>query len=224
MLKQRFACLPVLIALLIVTTVSYGQGNLPFAGEVMEIQKRLDTIWDKSKPSILFTGSSSVRLWNDLQERFPENQVLNTGFGGSQTSDLANFLNELILDYNPSKVFIYEGDNDIFAKKKPKQIIGTFTTVLDTLQQKRPDLEIVLISAKPSISRWKFRSRYKRLNKKLKALALGREAVSYVDVWSVMLNRRKLKKDLFIEDGLHMNAKGYDLWEEALKDFVTLGK
>ncbi|WP_422860466.1 GDSL-type esterase/lipase family protein [Flagellimonas sp. S174] len=223
-MKQILYNFPFLVVLFLCSGTSYGQSSLPFYGEVKEIQERMDTIWDRSKPSILFTGSSSVRLWKDLQERFPENQVLNTGFGGSQTSDLANFLNELILDYNPSKVFIYEGDNDIFAKKRPKKIIGTFIVVLDTLQQQKPNLEIVLISAKPSISRWKFRSRYRRLNRKLKALASERSRISYADVWSVMLDRRKLKKDLFIEDGLHMNSKGYDLWEEALKDFVTLGE
>ncbi|MEM9362783.1 MAG: GDSL-type esterase/lipase family protein [Bacteroidota bacterium] len=223
-MKLVFHKLSLLLFLLTGIADGLAQSSLPFAGEVMEIQKRMDTVWDASKPSILFTGSSSIRLWNDLEERFPENQILNTGFGGSQCSDLANFLNELILDYNPSKLFIYEGDNDIFAKKKPKDIIGTFSNVLDTLQQNRPNMEIVLISAKPSISRWKFRSRYKRLNKKLKALAAERENVSYADVWHIMLNKRKLKKDLFIEDGLHMNSKGYDLWEMALKDFVTLGE
>ncbi len=181
----------------------------------------MDTIWDTSKPTILFTGSSSIRLWADLQERFPENQILNTGFGGSQSKDLANFLNELILDYSPTKVFIYEGDNDIFAKKKPAEIIGTFSNILDTLQKEQPEMEIVLISAKPSISRWKFRSKYKRFNKKLKSLASERQNTTYVDVWSIMLNKRKLKKDLFIEDGLHMNSKGYDLWFSALKSYVN---
>ena len=45
--------------------------------------------------------------------------------------------------------------------------------------------------------------------------------LSYADVWSPMLNGRKLKTDLFIEDGLHMNQKGYDLWYTAVKDLVT---
>ena len=221
---QHFSRFVFLIVLCLGTFLGQAQSDLPFAGEVKEIQQRMDTVWDASRPSILFTGSSSIRFWSDVQQRFPENQILNTGFGGSQCSDLANFLDELILDYKPSKVFIYEGDNDIFAKKKPKEIIGTFTSVLNTLQEQRPDMEIVLISAKPSISRWKYRSRYKRLNKKLKALASGRENVAFADVWSIMLNRRRLKKELFIEDGLHMNSKGYDLWEIALKDFVTLGE
>ncbi len=203
------------------TCSSSAQKTFPFWEEVQSIQKRLDTVWDKSKPVTVFTGSSSVRLWKDLQERFPEQQLLNTGFGGSQCSDLVHFLDELILDYSPKKVFIYEGDNDIFSKKKPKDILLTFSKVLDTLQRAEPNMEIVLISAKPSISRWKFRSRYKRLNKKLQMLASERENVLYADVWSIMLNKRRLKKDLFIEDGLHMNSKGYDLWYAVLKDFVN---
>lgn len=220
-MRRLFDIVWVCSFILLGSYTSYGQGALPFADEVKKIQRRMDTIWDTSKPTILFTGSSSIRLWADLQERFPENQILNTGFGGSQSKDLANFLNELILDYSPTKVFIYEGDNDIFAKKKPAEIIGTFSNILDTLQKEQPEMEIVLISAKPSISRWKFRSKYKRFNKKLKSLASERQNTTYVDVWSIMLNKRKLKKDLFIEDGLHMNSKGYDLWFSALKSYVN---
>ncbi len=199
---------------------STAQNKLPFQDEVKDIQKKMDTLWDASKETIVFTGSSSIRLWEDLQERFPDMQVLNTGFGGSQCSDLANFLDELILDYNPAKVFIYEGDNDIFAKKRPKAIVQTFNAVLNELQKARPQMEIALISAKPSISRWHYRGRYRRLNKKLSKLAEEREQVSFIDVWHIMLNKRRLKKDLFIEDGLHMNPKGYELWYNTIKDYL----
>lgn len=202
-------------------SLSHAQGTVPFSREVKEIQMRLDSVWDASKETMVFTGSSSIRLWKDLQERFPQYQVLNTGFGGSQCWDLANFLHELILDYRPRKVFIYEGDNDISAKKKPREIIGIFNRILDVLQERSPQMEIVLISAKPSISRWRFRNKYRRLNRKLDHLASNRAKVFFADVWTVMLNEGKLKKDLFIEDGLHMNAKGYDLWYGVLKKFVT---
>nr|WP_299337728.1 SGNH/GDSL hydrolase family protein [Allomuricauda sp.] len=202
--------------------ISWGsaQNKLPFEDEVKDIQKRTDSIWDSSKETIVFTGSSSIRLWEDLQERFPENQILNTGFGGSQSSDLANFTDELILNYNPAKVFIYEGDNDIFDKKRPKQIIETFNTILNKLEKEQPDMDVVLISAKPSISRWHLRGKYRRLNRKLQKIAQERSGVAFVDVWTTMLNKRKLKKDLFIEDGLHMNTKGYDLWYNEIKDFI----
>jgi hypothetical protein len=147
-----------------------AQEELPFTKEVKQIELQTRSIWDQNKATIVFTGSSSIRFWKDIQERFPSQQVLNTGFGGSQFSDLALYLDELILDYRPVKVFIYEGDNDIFAKKRPRNILKTAQKILWQLQQRSPGIEIVLISAKPSISRWKFRGKYRRLNRKLEKI------------------------------------------------------
>ena len=193
---------------------------MPFDKEVKQIQEINDSIWDSSTKTIVFTGSSSIRLWKDLQERFPDHQVLNTGFGGSQFSDLQHYLDELILNYNPVKVFIYEGDNDVFAKKRPRKIIQIAQDIIDTLQHREPDMEIVLISAKPSISRWKFRGRYRRLNRKLHKLASETKGIDYVDVWYPMLDKRKVRQDIFIEDGLHMNSKGYDIWYDVIKNYM----
>jgi len=197
-----------------------AQAQLPFEEEVKQIQQYNDSLWDSSRPTIVFTGSSSIRFWNDVQERFPQQQVLNTGFGGSQFSDLEYYLEELILNYNPVKVFIYEGDNDIFAKKRPRKIVKRADNILSTLQQRNPNMEIVLISAKPSISRWKYRGRYRRLNRKLNRLASETKGIDFVDVWYPMLDKRKVKEDIFIEDGLHMNDKGYDIWYDVIKDYI----
>ncbi|MBO0329310.1 GDSL-type esterase/lipase family protein [[Muricauda] lutisoli] len=197
-----------------------AQAQLPFDKEVEQIQKRNDSLWDKTKETIVFTGSSSIRFWEDIQDRFPEHQVLNTGFGGSQFSDLELYLDELILNYKPVKVFIYEGDNDIFAKKRPRKILKRAEHILNTLQQRNQHMEIVLISAKPSISRWKYRGRYRRLNRKLDRLASQKEGIEFVDVWYPMLDKRKVKQDIFIEDGLHMNDKGYDIWYDVIKNYI----
>lgn len=210
------------VLLFLLTAISLNaQNEIPFKDEVKEIQEKVNTTWDSEKPTIVFTGSSSVRMWEDLQERFPNKQILNTGFGGSQSVDLERFLDELILNYDPKQVFIYEGDNDISSKRKPKAIEGTIHDIVEELQRRRPEMEIVLISAKPSISRWHLKRKYKRLNKKLSKLAAEMKNVRYADVWSIMLNKRKLKTHLFIEDGLHMNRQGYDLWYAVLKDYIN---
>nr|WP_299174424.1 GDSL-type esterase/lipase family protein [uncultured Allomuricauda sp.] len=210
------------VLLFLLTAISLNaQNEIPFKDEVKEIQEKVNTTWDSEKPTIVFTGSSSVRMWEDLQERFPSKQILNTGFGGSQSVDLERFLDELILNYDPKQVFIYEGDNDISSKRKPKAIEGTIHDIVEELQRRSPEMEIVLISAKPSISRWHLKRKYKRLNKKLSKLAAEMKNVRYADVWSIMLNKRKLKTHLFIEDGLHMNRQGYDLWYAVLKDYIN---
>ena len=197
-----------------------AQDALPFKKEVEEIVKRNDSLWNSAQKTIVFTGSSSIRFWKDLQERFPEQQVLNAGFGGSQTIDLWHHLNDLVLRYQPTKVFIYEGDNDIFSKKSPKAILGTTQKIIEKLLMDNPNREVVLISAKPSLSRWRLRGKYKRLNKKLAKYAVANAKVAFVDVWNPMLNRRKVRDDIFVEDGLHMNEKGYEIWYNTIKDFM----
>jgi len=200
---------------------AFSQEVVPFSDEVNAISKKYDSVWDSSRESIVFTGSSSVRMWHGLKELFPEHQILNTGFGGSQASDLLYHLNPLVLRYKPKQVFIYEGDNDLSAKKRPKEIIATTHKIIQEIHSKNPAVNIVLIAAKPSISRWKLRGKYKRLNRKFRKMTKGNPLLSYADVWYPMLDGRKLKKDIFIADGLHMNQKGYDIWYQAMKDLVT---
>ena len=65
------------------------------------------------KPLIVFSGSSSIRFWIDLDKDFIEYDILNRGFGGSIFSDLNYFINELIIKHNPDLIVLYEGDNDI---------------------------------------------------------------------------------------------------------------
>ncbi len=195
-----------------------------FANEVRDINTKYDTIWNAGKETIVFTGSSSVRFWNALEQSFPNQQIINTGFGGSQATDLLIFLDDLVLDYNPKKVFIYEGDNDLWAKERPNQVITVTEEIIQRIKANNPNTEIVLISAKPSISRWKMRRKYRRLNRKMERLTQRDPFINYVDVWFPMLENKKLKTDIFIKDGLHMNQKGYDIWYQAMKDLVNTPK
>jgi len=211
----------ILFAIYLLGFQSFAQTENKFTNEVKIITKKNDSIWDSERETIVFTGSSSVRFWKTLQENFPDHQILNTGFGGSQASDLLIFLDDLVLSYNPAKVFIYEGDNDLWAKKRPNQVITTTEEIIQRIKAKNTSTKIVLISAKPSISRWKMRGKFRRLNRKMERIANNDPSIDYVDVWYPMLNSRKVKTDIFIEDGLHMNQKGYDIWYEAMKELVN---
>lgn len=198
-----------------------AQEKPAFADEVKALTQKNDSLWDPNKETIVFTGSSSIRKWDNLQASFPGHQVLNAGFGGSQASDLLYYLDTLVLRYNPTKVFIYEGDNDISAKKRPREFIGTTEMIISKLRRQKPDIKIVLISAKPSISRWHLRRKYKRLNRKFLRLTKKDESLLFADVWYPMLNGKEVKKDIFVSDGLHMNQKGYDIWFHAMQQLVN---
>ena len=192
-----------------------------FKNEVEFIQKRYDTLWDATKETIVFTGSSSIRTWNNLDDLFPDIQIINTGFGASQATDLLAYTNELILSFNPYKVFIYEGDNDISADKRPKEILATTQDIIKRIREKNSNTQIILIAAKPSIVRWSLKRKYKRLNRKFKRLSKKDNSLEFADVWKPMLQGRKLKEDIFEEDGLHINSKGYQIWYAVIKPFIN---
>ena len=198
-----------------------AQNNGRFSEEVERIQQKYDTLWNRSKETTVFTGSSSIRLWKNLEVQFPEHQIINTGFGGSQAADLLQWCEKLVLRYKPQKVFIYEGDNDLAHHKRPKEVLRTIQEIIHKIRMDNPESQIVLISAKPSISRWGIRGKYKRLNRKFKKLSKNDPQLEYADVWTPMLSGKKLKKDIFVSDGLHMNAKGYDIWYTAIEPFMN---
>lgn len=207
-------CFGLLVLLFVYTSVT-GQDPLRFEQEI-KVLKKTDSLVD-TQNLILFTGSSSIRFWQDLKTDFPNHNVLNRGFGGSEMSDLLYYLDVLVLPYQPSKIFIYEGDNDINSGKTPEQILKTAEEVVSKIRAVYPTIEIVFISPKPSIARWHLSQQYEDFNHKLKLWTSKREGLRFVDVWSPMLDGSgEVRKDVFIEDKLHLNRLGYDIWKNAI--------
>lgn len=209
-----------LLLFFLTTAASYAQSER-FQEEVNNLTERIEKAgWERG--SILFTGSSSVRFWQSLDKDFPDQKIINTGFGGSQASDLIAYLPQLVLNYSPSKIFIYEGDNDLWAKKEVAEIMGDLDHIVTWIKKEIPTAEIYLISAKPSPSRWDLKSSYLALNSSMMQYATSMDGVNFVNVWDIMLDETGLPKaDIFISDELHMNAEGYALWKEVFKPYVT---
>lgn len=203
----------------LLTTLS-AQDPLRFEKEVNNLVAG-DSIVNKKK-LILFTGSSSIRMWSELKNDFPKHNVLNRGFGGSELTDLLYYAKPLILNYKPSRVFIYEGDNDINAGKSPEEILANADKLLTLLRaQLSPNVKIIFISAKPSVVRWHLKARYEEFNRQLKLWTATKKNVLYADVWTPMLDSKgDVRNDLFIEDNLHMNRRGYEIWKGVIAKFM----
>lgn len=173
------------------------------------------------KKLILFTGSSSIKMWSNLKESFPKHNVVNMGFGGSDMSELLYFTDEIITPFAPKQVFIYEGDNDIAKGKKTDEILASADSIVNRIKQQLPNARLVFISAKPSVRRWELRNEYVAYNKALEAWTKKQKNVRFADVWTPMLDENgNVRNDLFIDDKLHMNEKGYQIWQKTLKKFL----
>jgi lysophospholipase L1-like esterase len=210
MLSKRLL-IPILILLFIPVAI-YSQDPLRFKNEIETINiKYLSR--EGTRDLILFTGSSSIKRWENVAGYFPEKNIINTGFGGSQMSDLIYYSDQVIFRYEPVQIFIYEGDNDLAAGEKPVEIIREADSLISLIHEKLPLSEIVIISAKPSPIRWGLKNEYLELNKMLLQLASKFDFVRYLDLWTPLISPSgRPVSEYYIKDSLHINNSGYDKW------------
>ncbi len=194
---------------------------LGWAQDAKRLQHEIDEINTRYEAQvgqedlIVIVGSSSVRMWHSVDSEYPDVTILNTGFGGSHMSDLLVYYKDLIVKYNPKKVLIYEGDNDIIHNKSAKKVLRQAKRLTRKLRRKLPNAQLAFISAKPSITRWNKKDEYESYNQQLKVFAL-KKGYDFIDVWSAMLVNDEPKKELFLEDGVHMNEEGYNVWRAVI--------
>lgn len=170
---------------------------------------------------ILFTGSSSIRMWKYPEKDFSDPNILNRGFGGSEIEDLIQNFNQIILKYQPSKIVIYSGDNDIAGGKSAEKVFGDFCTLLGMIKATLPETNVIYIAIKPSIDRWNLWDEMLKANLLIKEYLDGSTKDYFVDIYSPMLNSDGTPREkLFIEDGLHLSKKGYKVWSAALKPYL----
>jgi lysophospholipase L1-like esterase len=198
--------------------IEYLRQAETFADEVAQIANIPVPIWDSG--IIVFTGSSSVRLWRSAGLLSKGSPIINTGFGGSTAFGLNYYLEDLVLRYNPKQVFIYEGDNDIAAGRETRTILEHLDTIFTRIWNQNLATEIVYIAAKPSPLRWELYKEYEALNKAIERRAKKEDRLVFADIYSPMLKKGQVREDLFVEDRLHMNSVGYAIWAEVIRPLV----
>src|SRR5512143_2604124 len=78
------------------------------------------------KGAVLFTGSSGIRLWKTLATDFPDQRVINRGFGGCEIVDVTHFANRIVLPYKPRRIVFRCGGNDLWDGKSPGTVFTNF--------------------------------------------------------------------------------------------------
>lgn len=208
------------LVLLLFTFSSFSQEK-PFWNEIQAFKKQ-DSIQPPKDGMMLFIGSSSFRLWKTLQDDFDNENIVNRAFGGATLLDLIHYQDDVVLKYKPKKIFIYCGENDVASSTEvtPQVVLSRFKTLHTTLRKQFPDTPIIFVSIKPSISRWSMRNTMMASNELILIYLKQDPNATFVNIWHLMLENEEPRKDIFVEDNLHMNAKGYAIWTEQLKKWV----
>lgn len=231
-LSKRFAAAAALLGAM---ALAQAQGTA--AEAVQQAAQRLSVVdarWrdafnafdaaDKVKPvqpgGVLFVGSSSIRLWDDLESQFrsPTLPVLvKRGFGGSQLSDCAAYLDRLVVAYQPRLVVLYAGDNDLNAGRSPQQVLQSYENFVEGVHRALPYTRIAYVSIKPSPARAALLPAVQEANALIRAHAARDPRLDFIDVFQPMLGADgQPRAELFREDRLHLNAQGYALWHELI--------
>ena len=171
--------------------------------------------------AVLFIGSSSIEHWKSVAADFPEVRVINRGFGGSELGDSTYFADRIVKPYHPRAIVLYAGDNDLWDGRTPQQVRDDFVAFVQKVRSFDPGVPVAFVSIKPSMARKALLPKIKQANELVREYAATQKGVTYVDVFTPMLGAdSQPQSKWFIEDGLHMNRMGYELWIGILRPWV----
>ncbi|MFD1631619.1 GDSL-type esterase/lipase family protein [Pseudopedobacter beijingensis] len=188
---------------------------------------RQDSINPPKNGMILLLGSSSFSRWRDVNSYFSDYYILNRSFGGSVIPQLIYHAEDVIFRYKPVQVIIYCGDNDIAIKTTtPEGVAEDFAKLFNTIRKRLgKKVNISYVAIKPSPARKWNATRVIETNKLIADFIRKKSNANFVDVYRKMVDGQgEPLADIFISDNLHMNAKGYGIWKEALTPVLVRNK
>lgn len=198
----------------------------PFYSDIQSFKKQ-DSIHFPPRHAILFVGSSSFTKWVDVQNYFPEHTIINRGFGGSSLPDVIRYADDIIFHYLPKQVVIYCGENDIAGSDTitVQTVFNRFKQLFKMIRSRLDNVSVLYVSMKPSPSRQKLMPKFEEANRLIKNYMGKKKKAVFIDVYHKMLNEdRTPMKDIFLEDSLHMNTKGYAIWQKIIEPYLMKNK
>jgi lysophospholipase L1-like esterase len=170
--------------------------------------------------AILFIGSSSIRLWDNIAQDMSPYTPIRRGYGGARFSDLVVFAKRLITPHQYQALVVFVG-NDVTGKPDDptaEQVQRLAQYICRVSRAHQPDAPVFLIEVTPTESRFEHWTKICAVNAKLRELALTQPGIHFIATAEHYMDESKqpLKK-YFREDRLHQNEAGYAVWSELIK-------
>ena len=203
--------------------INVSAQNPPFWNDIQTFKKQ-DRISMPMHYKTLFIGSSSFTKWKTLEHDLPEYAPLNRAFGGSTLTDVFRYRKVVIDKFNPVRIVIYCGENDIASSDAVtgKMVLERFRLLYQHIREKFPTIDVYYISLKPSPLRWSMRQRMLDANYRIADFCKNQKNTYFISIWNQMLKNSKPNPSLFIEDSLHMNKNGYEIWKKEISKRVKV--
>ncbi|MDC1217351.1 GDSL-type esterase/lipase family protein [Flavobacteriaceae bacterium] len=222
--KNQTLFIVILAGLLLLTSCSplkqYDEKNRKWAYPEIEAFERLDKSVTYAEDAILFIGSSSIRLWKTLEEDMKPYPVIQRGYGGAHFRDMVYFTDRILTEHSLSMVVCFVA-NDISGSPKdgtPEEILKLFKYFVKQVRAKHPSIPIMQIAVTPTQSRWKLWPEINTVNRLMKAYCDKTKNLYFIDTIPEFLDENgQPKPQWFAGDQLHLNEKGYQVWNKIIK-------
>lgn len=187
--------------------------------EIEKLEQR-DANEEDPADAILFIGSSSIRRWDEIAVDMAPYRTIQRGYGGSKYSDVAVFAERLICPHQYRALVIFVG-NDVSGKPgdhSPQAVESLVRYIVGVSHRHRSDAPVLLIEVTPTEKRWEVWPKIRRVNDRLREVALSSANTYFVATAGHFLDPSgHPRSELFVDDQLHLNSDGYDLWSNLIR-------
>lgn len=186
----------------------------------MERIAALDAQENDPANAVLFIGSSSIRLWSDIEADMQPWPVIERGYGGAKFSDLAVLADRIIQPHRFRALAIFVA-NDITGAVNDlptDEVVRLFQHVVATARQHAPEAPIFLIEITPTPKRWEAWEKIQQVNAALRMACEAENNLHYIATADQYLDAQGQPiVELFTEDRLHQNRDGYARWSRRIQ-------
>ena len=179
---------------------------------------------DKIEENIVFLGDSITHRY-DLDKYYSKHNVVNSGEEGNKTDDILDDMYNRVYRYNPSKVILLIGTNQL-ERDDSQKIIDDILKIIDNIHKNRSIAKVYVESIYPvnsdvanSPAKNKSNEEISEINKVLKEKASENDYI-YIDIYSDLLDQDSHLTYDYTTDGLHLSVSGYDVITKKIKKYV----
>ena len=187
--------------------------------DVVKLEK-LDSAETYSPDAILFTGSSSIRLWTDIKTDMAPWNVIQRGYGGAKMSDYIAYADRIFKPHRIQAAVFFIANDITGAKdvKTPEEVRKLFLRVLKIFRKSHPDTPFFYIEITPTPLRWKSWPLIAKGNELVKQECSRHRNTYFISTSAAFLNEKgEPRSELFKADKLHQNSDGYKIWSGIIK-------
>ena len=209
-----FVLMIIFVGFLIFHYTTFNHHKVKVVTKIKEVEKVPD--------NYLFLGDSITDFY-DLDKYYPDMPTVNSGVSGNTTEDILKDMKKRAYQYNPSKVFLLIGTNDLDTKHSKEDIVNNVEKIISELKENRPKAELYIESiypVNPDVRRSKSGNRnnddIKQINKELKKYCKENK-INYINLYDLLKDEDDNLKEEYTKDGLHLSDEGYKVVTEEIK-------